>query len=142
MGSGHSECCGVKKSGDCGAISGAFSGASAPSEDRSKDSKARVVHEEEANPARSLEVETPQSTESPRRLDRRGNPILPRELTPGGVTHHVTFADEEGQPVEEVVEVLKRQASATDRLANGFKAIQSSFGCGKIMSRESRDSRA
>eukprot|EP00435_Cladocopium_sp_Y103_P024001 s717_g5.t2 len=118
-----------RKSGECGFPGTAPSSAgTAPSSEHLKS----VLPEGEANPARSLDVETPQSgLESPRRLDRRGNPILPRELTPGGLTpHHVTFADEEGQP--EVVEVLKRQVSATDRLANGFKAIQSSLGCGKM----------
>eukprot|EP00434_Breviolum_minutum_P006656 symbB.v1.2.005876.t2/scaffold345.1/size224439/1 len=127
---GISECCGVKlrKSDE-------------PQPCQLPSQPTDVVPEAESIPSdpATLKIEIQKlAPESPRRLDRRGNPILPRELSPSGAApHHVTFADDEGHPVEEVVQVLKRQASASDRLATGWKAIQSSFGCGKI-SRESR----
>ncbi|CAK8989428.1 unnamed protein product [Durusdinium trenchii] len=125
MGSNQSECCGVKRAEpfDCCGPKRAQPVVSHPG----AGAAACFLEAEPDERGSPLSVE-PSEPPSPARTDRKGNPILPRELTPSGLTpHHISFADDEGGPVEEVVEVLVSQPSATDRLANSWKALQSSF---------------
>ncbi|CAE7586363.1 unnamed protein product [Symbiodinium natans] len=71
--------------------------------------------------AHSLQVEgTP-----PKRMDRKGIPILPRgEISEGSASHKITFADDEGEAVEEVWEIDNSQLTAKQKLKKTLKGIQ------------------
>ncbi|CAJ1348457.1 unnamed protein product [Effrenium voratum] len=87
-------------------------------------------------PAAALEkTKSKHSDPSPRRFDRRGNPILKEASTPGQKTpHHITFADELDDDVEVVYEFSLPQRSASARLAQSWKVLQTTITCSRTES--------
>mmetsp|Transcript_99514 Transcript_99514/g.138222 ORF Transcript_99514/g.138222 Transcript_99514/m.138222 type:complete len:123 (+) Transcript_99514:67-435(+) len=74
----------------------------------------------------------------PKRLDRKGIPILHRgELSEGSASHKITFADDEGEAVEEVWEIDNTKPTAKQKLKKALKGIQAKLTLTRGVDRES-----
>lgn len=73
----------------------------------------------------------------PKRLDRKGIPILHRgEVSEGSASHKITFADDEGEAVEEVWEIDNTKPTAKQKLKTALKGIQAKLTLTRGVNRE------